>query len=83
MPSIRHHLTMAEACLTASRAHLESAFEHTISEKYDHHWTDAIDLSISEVGTSTIQVHNVKTLIEPPAVAEPARTPTITSSLGG
>ncbi|MBA7633505.1 hypothetical protein ES703_41073 [subsurface metagenome] len=69
MPSIRHHLTMAEAAMTGARAHLESAFEHTIDEGYDSRWTAAIDTAISEAGTSIIQVHNIKTMIEPPATA--------------
>jgi len=60
---------MAEAALTAGRAHLESAFEHTIDQGYDSRWTAAVDTAISETATTIIQVHNIKTMIAPPATA--------------
>jgi len=68
MPSIRHHLTIAESLLTQARAHLESAFEHTIDQNYDSRWTSAIDVTISENAATADQVTHIKTLIEPPVM---------------
>lgn len=70
MPSIRHHLTIAEAALTSARAHLESAFAHCIDAHYDPHWTQAIDDANSQTAHTAIQVGNIKTMIMPPATAQ-------------
>jgi len=71
MPSIRHHLTIAEASLFTARAHLESAFTHCIDAHYDPNWTHAIDDLNSEIAHAAIQVGNIKTMIEPPADPHP------------
>lgn len=66
MPSIRHHLRIAEGLLTCARANLESAFTLAIDAHYDPRWTAAIDDSISELAHTNNQVANITTLIVPP-----------------
>lgn len=66
MPSIRHHLRLAEGLLTCARANLESAFTLAIDAHYDPRWTAAIDDAISELAHTTMQVNNITTLIMPP-----------------
>ncbi len=66
MPSIRHHLRIAEGLLTCARANLESAFALTIDAHYDPRWTAAIDDVNSELAHTTNQVGNILTMIEPP-----------------
>lgn len=67
MPSIRHHLRIAEGLMTCARANLETAFTLTIDAHYDSRWPAAIDDANSELAHTTIQVGNILTTIMPPA----------------